>query len=383
MQNFKLLIIPIAIIILLYTAIRAEEIDNISIINVELFSKVETIKYIQIDSPATLQPANMPLNTDEKWKIKTQSNTLILYQPLKNIPHHLPEKILLQPVKNYPVCISTKDINTRCYKGNIEITSFKNRVKIINKVAIDDYINATTASELPEDWPEEAVKAQAIAIHSYTLYTQNKYKCVKDSTQNQFYGGTNYEKPHFNQYIKKIKNIILIDQNKQPIEALFHSTCAGGTLNNEDVFGGKPRNYLRAKKCNYCKESNFYNTHSNKLSLKELYKKLKINNISFTNNETRTIKIKTDNKILTGYNFWLLLGQHFGWGNTPGIKYYINCKENNCKIESRGAGHAVGLCQWGAKGMAKSGCKYQEILSYYYRNIQFSVGNNKSRTHPE
>ena len=35
-------------------------------------------------------------------------------------------------------------------------------------------------------------------------------------------------------------------------------------------------------------------------------------------------------------------------------------------LEGRGYGHGVGMCQWGAEGMAEDGKTFQEILSHYY-----------------
>jgi len=37
-------------------------------------------------------------------------------------------------------------------------------------------------------------------------------------------------------------------------------------------------------------------------------------------------------------------------------------------FEGKGWGHGVGLCQWGAYGMAKEGFKAEEILDFYYPN---------------
>jgi stage II sporulation protein D len=34
-----------------------------------------------------------------------------------------------------------------------------------------------------------------------------------------------------------------------------------------------------------------------------------------------------------------------------------------------GWGHGVGLCQWGAKGMAEGGADYRSILKYYYQKV--------------
>ena len=39
-------------------------------------------------------------------------------------------------------------------------------------------------------------------------------------------------------------------------------------------------------------------------------------------------------------------------------------------FETRGDGHAVGMCQWGAQGMALQGKNYKEILTYYYQGVQ-------------
>ena len=36
------------------------------------------------------------------------------------------------------------------------------------------------------------------------------------------------------------------------------------------------------------------------------------------------------------------------------------------EFRGRGWGHAVGLCQWGAKGMAEKKYNYKEIMHYYY-----------------
>jgi stage II sporulation protein D len=38
--------------------------------------------------------------------------------------------------------------------------------------------------------------------------------------------------------------------------------------------------------------------------------------------------------------------------------------------EGSGAGHAVGLCQWGAVGRARAGQRHAEILAAYYPGTQ-------------
>lgn len=38
-------------------------------------------------------------------------------------------------------------------------------------------------------------------------------------------------------------------------------------------------------------------------------------------------------------------------------------------FNGRGWGHGVGMSQWGAYDMAMQGYSYQDILNYYYKNI--------------
>jgi stage II sporulation protein D len=36
-----------------------------------------------------------------------------------------------------------------------------------------------------------------------------------------------------------------------------------------------------------------------------------------------------------------------------------------------GNGHGIGMCQWGAMGMARAGIGYREILRHYYKATRF------------
>jgi stage II sporulation protein D len=42
------------------------------------------------------------------------------------------------------------------------------------------------------------------------------------------------------------------------------------------------------------------------------------------------------------------------------------------KFSGRGWGHGVGLCQWGARGMAREGRGWQEILMHYYPGAEIA-----------
>ena len=348
-------------------------------LNVAIFSTKKN-DYICVSSHSIIQQINMPLSKEMNWCIKPESSFLSLYQNKGKLNHHMPKKITLQSPNNKPVCLTSSTNQNRCYYGTITISNKNKELKINNRVSFTDYLHSAVASELPQNWPEEAIKAQTVAIHSYILNKLEHNQELQDSTQNVFYGGALYENAIYNNYINQVKNIIITDKDNKPIEALFHSTCAGGTLNNESVFKGLPKEYLRATPCNYCTGSNFYKTHSFKIKKEELLRSLHTNNLEiFRTNSNEIEAITLNDKTFTPYEFWLKLGESLGWGATPGIKYDLKYTKDYYQITSKGAGHAIGLCQWGSKKMATMGYKYTDILRFYYKNILFFDINTKAK----
>jgi stage II sporulation protein D len=53
-------------------------------------------------------------------------------------------------------------------------------------------------------------------------------------------------------------------------------------------------------------------------------------------------------------------------------KRYTGSTVASYTFTGRGWGHGVGMCQYGAYGMAKMGIKYDEILKHYYTGIELS-----------
>jgi stage II sporulation protein D len=73
-------------------------------------------------------------------------------------------------------------------------------------------------------------------------------------------------------------------------------------------------------------------------------------------------------------SLWLKIGQSFGWDKVPGSWMSMKVVGGNMELKSRGAGHGVGLCQWGAAGMAKQGFSYRDILRHYYPKAMLQRG---------
>ncbi|HOI43939.1 MAG TPA: hypothetical protein PK523_13425, partial [Elusimicrobiales bacterium] len=55
-----------------------------------------------------------------------------------------------------------------------------------------------------------------------------------------------------------------------------------------------------------------------------------------------------------------------GWTAMPGNLFELYSGKDHIILDGKGAGHGVGMCQWGAEGMARKGFHYREILEHYY-----------------
>lgn len=58
-----------------------------------------------------------------------------------------------------------------------------------------------------------------------------------------------------------------------------------------------------------------------------------------------------------------------GYENIRSTDFTLKVKEDSVYLAGSGGGHGVGMCQWGAKGMAEEGKSYKDILKWYYPGI--------------
>jgi stage II sporulation protein D len=295
-----------------------------------------------------------------------------------------------------PVIFNPKDgkisVNGRLYYGNLEIKYIRNKIWVINILKIEDYLKGVVPCELGIISKNliEAAKAQAVAARTYTyahLYQYEEfgfdlYATVRD----QEYKGIECEDPVVNEAIIKTRGQILTYENK-PIDAKYHSTCGGYTADFNDAWKGSPVPYLRSVKCDFCRESPHYEWKK-VMSKKEFFFNLRrrLNGIGISLPDTELIKgirlrrnkkskriveaeiiTRMDRYTIPQYN----IRKIFGSEDEPGgllksNNFNIFVKNDSIIIEGRGLGHGVGMCQFGAIGMAKSGKNYKEILRHYY-----------------
>jgi stage II sporulation protein D len=126
----------------------------------------------------------------------------------------------------------------RAYRGQIEVAVAEQKLEAINVVGLEQYLAGVVPKEMPSAWPGEALKAQAVAARSYALSHRLSSKSfdLYADVRSQVYGGIPGEDPRATAAIGATKGQVLLWEGK-PIDALFHSTSGGATVDAAEVFG--------------------------------------------------------------------------------------------------------------------------------------------------
>ena len=180
---------------------------------------------------------------------------------LKLLPHNKGIEILKKGVFSGPIKIipvgNTKivvvfDGQKYRYRGSIEIDIDKEhrKLNVINVIDIEEYLYGVLKKEISPSWPQEALKAQAVAARTFAIFNMNKYidegYNICASTNSQVYGGVNHEDPLTNKAVDETQGVIMVYKGK-PINAVYHSDSGGYTEDSENVWGSSLP-YLRSVK---------------------------------------------------------------------------------------------------------------------------------------
>ena len=248
---------------------------------------------------------------------------------------------------------------------------------VINQVDLEEYVKGVVPGEVNTAWHPEMLKAQAVAARTYALYQQmlsatRDYDVVA-TVQDQVYKGKNGIDTAVLRAVDETRGLVLTYQNA-PIYAAFSSTAAGLTEDAVNVWS-KEYPYLKGVECPFDLESPYYQWKVS-FRLDKLEQSLRQQGFAvgtITSMEPlafsrggRVAKLRVVHSdgelILRGED----LRKAVGYSIVPSTQFTIESVGQEVVLSGYGAGHAVGMCQWGAKELAELGYSFSTILSYYY-----------------
>ena len=261
----------------------------------------------------------------------------------------------------------------------------KQGVEIYDR-ALEEYLLGVLAAEMPASFEPEALKAQAVAARSYTLYCAQSgkhkgaqvctdHRCCqawKSEAQLREDWGINYEKnmEKITRAVEETAGEYLAYQGEAVFSA-FHSSSAGRTEDCGAIWSGLP--YLVSVESPEGEDSVPGYVSRVELSALDFRDTLlhACPEADFSGEESDWIgdvfledSGRVDSVMLGGCLFsGVKLRELFSLRSTA---FSLECAEGVFVFTVTGYGHGVGMSQYGAKVMATQGSDYTAILAHYY-----------------
>lgn len=260
---------------------------------------------------------------------------------------------------------------------------YDTETKQIKEMELEEYLKGVLAGEMYNDWPIEALKAQAVIARTYTLYylsnLQSKYAGAdisNDVTEAQAYNASKIN-DNIKKAVEETRGIIIVSEGS-PIETWFHSNSGGKTTTaNVGLDYKGEENYTGVISSPETEENSENFSWSYTFTKSEVLSALREMGVSVstitnfkigeTDESGRAKTLKVGDAEFSAATFRLKIG------STKMKSTLINSitiSSGSIAISGTGYGHGVGMSQWGARVLAENGKTHEEIINHYYKNIE-------------
>jgi stage II sporulation protein D len=257
--------------------------------------------------------------------------------------------------------------------------------KSIKEMDLETYLQGVVAGEMKNDWPQEALRAQAILARTFVLkFTtekESKYKGADVSTDIE--EAQAYAANEINDQVKKAVEStrgMVLASGGEFVYTWFHAHAGGQTAlakeglayekeeppYTESVPGQESNDappdakawnasFTEAEFLAACKKAGGSPTSAKDISIAKKGESGRAIAISVGGQEVSApeLRIALDSMKMRS----TLL---------TSIKY----QDGKVVMSGKGYGHGVGMPQWGAYGLAQGGMKGEEIVMQYFKNVQ-------------
>jgi stage II sporulation protein D len=350
---------------------------------------------LAINEPDGSRIATIP--SGESWQVVVSGNGVTLVSPNGWVSPRL-DAVTLAPIdQNAGV-----RVNGRTYRGLAEVLRDRTGLTAVNRVGMEAYLLGVVSAEMGRrsSVDQAALQAQAVVSRTYALRNLRRWRVqgfdLYATVADQVYGGVGSETPEGRAAVAATRGRVLT-YHGAAIEALYYSTCGGRTADGFEVFRGASRPYLRSvpdeapNGAVYCSISPRYRWHE-EWTGETLRATLQRNLPRATSVSGGQIPYVTDVRVTKRSSSGRVDQLTIGLGGSevrvdgtairrvlrPATGEMLKSSAFDLIVtgggsgvtrlaaEGMGAGHGVGLCQWGAVGRARAGQSYHQILAAYY-----------------
>ncbi len=283
-------------------------------------------------------------------------------------------------------------IADRQYRGRVRLVRQRGKILVVNIVGLEDYIASVVDGEMPTAFPDAARQAQAIAARSYVMFqlrssSPSPHFDVFASTRSQNYGGYQYRGRDGRRYAAESDSSrhaahqtagIICLRDGQPFCTYYTAVCGGRTVGGAAVFDDES-SALAPVDCPWCQAAELFRW-TREMPLEQAAKRLQkflvpqgkpFGSLVSIRRTGRSDAIREPTfEVSDGSRRYRLgaadLRRYLSPSNVPSYQFEARVTDGLLVLDGRGHGHGVGLCQWGARGLAEAGSGPLAILRHYY-----------------
>ena len=250
----------------------------------------------------------------------------------------------------------------------------------VEELTMVDYLFGVVAAEMPAAFPEEALKAQAVAARTYQvrqMQAAGSRAVLYDVGQAYLSEAEQKEKwgEGYALYAGKIHSAVhatageIMTYDGEPILAAFHAQSGGRTEDAAHVWNTAVP-YLKSVDSKGDRQAP-NNETTVTIAAKALAERLGIADDEAVSVKKRTeagyvAEVQAGSKTFSGREIRERLGLR-------SADFTIAKNGDSYIFTVHGYGHGAGMSQYGASFLAEQGKNYHEILRHYYTGISFSI----------
>lgn len=261
--------------------------------------------------------------------------------------------------------------------GRLRIAARKGALLLVAVVPLEEYVAGVVSREAAPSFPGEALKSIAVAARTYALGALEKPRDpaydVVGGVDDQVFEAAGAVPEPFREAAEETRGEVLV-YGGALARAVYHSTCGGATESAAAAWG-KDYPYLRSVPCDDCRESPAWRWEY-RMGLPEgrrIARALGIPaggalriEIAARTATGRASRVRLSSGGVTREAPGAVFRREAGYARVRSLKFEVRPLPDGWLFLGAGYGHGVGMCQWGANGMAKRGKGYREILARYY-----------------
>ncbi len=192
---------------------------------------------------------NAQLEAEEAFSLRTAQGKVLTVEEGKYFLHveegeivlgdrHFKGKITVEAAEGKKL----PKVNRRSYRGSLQVAAQGQTLLVTNIVDLEAYLYSVLPPKTMPVWPDEVIKAQAVAARSYALYQayihrDDAYDLSANDEELPYEGrGPRLEKYAISSAIHATEGIYLADRDGLPAEAVTTSSSGGRTEAGEHYY---------------------------------------------------------------------------------------------------------------------------------------------------